>query len=1124
MIKHILLIISLALAMSTNSIYAQFTDDFTDGDFTNNPTWTGNTADFQVSATNELQLNAPASTSTSYLVTANQAIGNAQYDFNVRLVFDPSTSNYGKVYLTSTSNDLSGSLNGYYVQIGGASGLLDDVSLFYQNGTSVTKIIDGTNGTVATSPHLSIRVTRDMLGNWELLIDTARSGTFISEGTVLHTGTTTSSYFGVFCKYTSTRSTKFFFDDFVVTGGPITDIFPPTIDSAVSVSATEIDVYFNEPVDLVTSQTTSNYAVNNGIGNPSSSLRDAIDSSIVHLTYSNVIPNNNYVLTVTNVEDINGNAITTETSNFTVNTVIPANYGDIVINEIFADPTPVVGLPEAEFIEITNTTINTINLLNWQYRDASSSVTLPNYNLLPNENLILCKEADTTLFQPFGNTLGLSSWPSLNNSGDNLGLRDPNAILVDTVAYLSSWFSDGAKANGGWTLERINPTAPCSDKNNWDGSINANGGTPGVQNSIFNNTPDNSLPKVQSFSVIGLNSIQLTFNKSIDSAQISVNNFGINNGRSITSANSINLTTVSVGVNPDLLTNEMYEFTVSNIVDCYGNKINDTTIIIAIGRSPQPLDLIFNEIYANPDPGNIFIPEAEFVEIYNTTTEPLNLSGLLFSDRSTSVALPNEVLFPGEYAILTEDINASKFERFGRVIALTSWPSLNNSSDLITLQNATEVIDLVLYSDDWYNDIDKKSGGWSLELINPTESCLGGQNWTGSNASNQATPCQINSVYDTRFSVSFVLASAAATSNSEIELVFSKWLDPSLIVPTNFELNNGISVINASAKVDFPNVVILTVSPVLETETNYQITALNIQDCSGTSLLDSMAFVSLPNRQDIMINEVLFNPNTGGSDFVELYNTTSNNIDLKNWSLLYYNSSGDSAYKVVTESSYILKPQHFVVLTEDSGNIKFEYPNSANGVFLVTDLPTYSNSSGEVILLNQMGLLNDEFAYDESMHLEVITDPKGVSLERVNYLIGANTANNWHSAASSVGYATPGMENSQFNSGNPENSAVTVSPKTFTPNNDGYKDVTSINYEFNEAGFIATVTIHNDQGQLVNTLINNQSVESSGAVIWNGTNDNGEIMPTGMYIVMFRIFNLENKQSVYKNVVVLAMP
>ena len=1119
--KHLLF--SIAFIALNVSSFAQFTDNFTDGDFTSNPTWIGDIADFQVNTNSRLQLNAPAVTSSKYLVTPSQAIANAQYDFKVKLDFSPSTSNYARVYLISSSSNLLGSLNGYFVQIGGASGALDDVSLYHQSGTSGTKIISGANGTVAVNPEVNVRVTRDMNGNWELLIDTALNGIYVSEGTIYHNTTTTSSYFGVQCEFTSTRSDKFFFDNFVVTGGPVMDSDPPIIDSIVTISATELDVYFNENIEQTTAQTTSNYSVNNTVGSPINALLDATNANIVHLTFSSTLANNNYILTVNNVEDIAGNATSNATLAFTVNVPMTYNYGDVVINEIFPDPTPTVGLPEAEFIELINTTNTPINLNQWTYSDASTQVSLPNFSLAPNAYVIVCNQNDTSQFSGFGDVIGLSSWPTLNNGGDFLGLRDPLNNLIDTVPYTDSWYQDASKASGGWTLERINPTALCSDANNWNASNNAIGGTPGITNSVYNITPDLTSPQIATYEIFNNTTLKLQLNKAIDSTSVSATNFSLNQGINISNVKATSFQSIELELTPSLANDLLYELLVTGIVDCYGTALPDTTLIIAIGVTPGVRDIIFNEIYANPTLDNPYLPNAEFVEIMNTTSLPISLNEVTFADQSTTVNLPNEVLLPNEIAILTEDINASNFQSFGRVISLSAWPSLNNSEDRITLANSLYDIDVVQYKDTWYNDNDKKTG-WSLELINPITACVGKNNWTASTSSLQATPGKENSVYDSDFIIDFRLISASALSTTQVEVVFSKIINATNLSNTQFSWDNGLTTQNILVDPAQPNVAILDVQPALEIGILYQLTTSNILDCTGESIGDSTAILSLPEAQSMLINEVLFNPNTGGSDYIELYNTSSSNIDLKNWSLLYYNSSGDSAYKVITETTYIVQPNQFVVLTEDSGNIQFEYPKHGEGTFLVMDLPTYSNSAGNVIVLNQMELLNDEFAYSEDMHFELITDPKGVSLERVNYIKGANTSQNWHSASSTSYYGTPGLENSQYVSGGDQNSEVTVNPKTFSPNLDGYKDITSISYQFNASEFVATVTVHNDQGQEVKMLMNNQSIDASGELTWDGTNSNNEVLPTGMYIVVFRIFNLENEQHVYKNVVVLAMP
>ena len=47
-----------------------------------------------------------------------------------------------------------------------------------------------------------------------------------------------------------------------------------------------------------------------------------------------------------------------------------ANRYDIVIDELMADPAPVTGLPNNEWIELRNTSLSAINLSGWRIGDA----------------------------------------------------------------------------------------------------------------------------------------------------------------------------------------------------------------------------------------------------------------------------------------------------------------------------------------------------------------------------------------------------------------------------------------------------------------------------------------------------------------------------------------------------------------------------------------------------------------------------------------------------------------------------------------------------------------------------------------------------------------------------------
>ena len=242
-------IFTFIILLQINLVFGQFTDNFSDGNFTANPAWSGDIGNFEVDSLEKLHLN-DAIANTSYLSTESKAIINGVWEFEVKMDFAPSSTNYSKVYLVSDKQDLSSSLNGYYVRIGGQSGDIDDISLYTQTGTNSNEIIDGGDSLVANNPNIRVRVTRDAVGNWELFLDT--NGVFLTQGTAFDTTIISSDYFGVFCKYTITRSKKFWFDDFNVSGSFLVDTIRPVVITAQINSSASILVTFSEPIDSIT--------------------------------------------------------------------------------------------------------------------------------------------------------------------------------------------------------------------------------------------------------------------------------------------------------------------------------------------------------------------------------------------------------------------------------------------------------------------------------------------------------------------------------------------------------------------------------------------------------------------------------------------------------------------------------------------------------------------------------------------------------------------------------------------------------------------------------------------------------------------------------------------------------
>src|SRR5690554_4795408 len=245
-------------------------DSFTDGNFNINPDWVGDTSKFEVNTSNQLQLNDATANSPAFLVTSSNIINNAEWEFWLRMEFAPSGSNYGTVYLVSDVQNLSQNVNGYFVQIGGVSGTVDDVSLYRQDGSSNTKLIDGTDGTVGLDPvDVKIKVTKDSLGEWELFIDTsAAKNNYISQGTATDLTYPQSNYFGFLCNYTSTRSDKFFFDDIHLQGEAFQDTIKPTLSTLSVIDSNTLELTFSEKVEQATALNPSNYNVNKSFGNP----------------------------------------------------------------------------------------------------------------------------------------------------------------------------------------------------------------------------------------------------------------------------------------------------------------------------------------------------------------------------------------------------------------------------------------------------------------------------------------------------------------------------------------------------------------------------------------------------------------------------------------------------------------------------------------------------------------------------------------------------------------------------------------------------------------------------------------------------------------------------------------
>ncbi|MBL4593013.1 MAG: lamin tail domain-containing protein [Flavobacteriales bacterium] len=340
-----------------------------------------------------------------------------------------------------------------------------------------------------------------------------------------------------------------------------------------------------------------------------------------------------------------------------------------------------------------------------------------------------------------------------------------------------------------------------------------------------------------------------------------------------------------------------------------------------------------------------------------------------------------------------------------------------------------------------------------------------------------------------------------------------------------YSINNGITIGNIQV-IDNKNVQ-LNLSNKLTFQIKYTVTVTGAFDCVGNVIgSNNTAIFALPEQGfagDLIINEVLFNPYTGGADFVEIYNNSNKFIDLQNWNLANLENDSIDNYKVLTDNPKLILPGEFVLLTKDGQAVENDYINSVTDAFLqMASLSTYSNDEGEVFLINNLNMVVDSFYYTDDMHFALLNTEDGVSLERIDYDRPSNDETNWHSAAEDAGFATPGFENSQYMQTNSDGGEIVVSPLTFSPDNDGMDDVVNISYNFPTPGFVASIIIYDSKGRLIRNLIQNELLGISGTFSWDGINEDAEKARIGIYIIFVEAFDIDGNVKSFKKTVVLA--
>lgn len=709
---------------------AQWQETFTDGNFTENPKWVGDTSDFIVNPDQVLQLNADGA-GTSKLAMPLAITDSLEWQFDLKLDFAPSLSNRVRIYLCADNPDLLAAMS-WYLEIG-ENGNSDPIRLFFRDETGQVLSLGASSSGVAASEPVSLQIkARRSGGIWQIGYAVPGQNFIYFQVPDLQAFPFSGTWFGWECLYSSTRKDKFYLDNisFSIFNQ---DQKAPQFERLGVITPGELYLIFNEALDSLTATNPSHYQI-------SGSKVMAVEwgrirpDSLVLLIDPPLTANEVYTLSIEGILDLNNNPLNFFEFEFFADLPQSIQEYQILISEIMADPSPSVGLPEYEWLELFNAGTSVVDLKNLTIEDAGGEpVELPEYRLDPGTYIQITSEG-----QASNSALEVSDLPSLNNDSDILVIRrKDDGQEIDRVEYFAEWHTESSKSGGGWSLERKLLLQPCLGREAWVSCPELPGGTPGKINASHDGSLDIHPPFLVKVFPLSADTLRLDFSEKI-----------------------IHFLPEGLKINPDAGQIDTFYLQGASIVailkngldsgriytvqgdtmwtDCAGNHLKNITITTGLPAKPRAGDILINEILFNPVVGSV-----RYIEFFNTTDQVFDCGSMYVVDFSRStppLQMPDQQLFfPKQYLVCTPDtadIN-NRYNHFNIASALQmplpAWDEKTGNAAIYWSNGADFVIlDSFTYSKELHHvflSSDNKEGA-SLERLSIQSPANNPSNWT----------------------------------------------------------------------------------------------------------------------------------------------------------------------------------------------------------------------------------------------------------------------------------------------------------------------------------------------------------------------------------------------------------
>jgi len=592
---------------------------------------------------------------------------------------------------------------------------------------------------------------------------------------------------------------------------------------------------------------------------------------------------------------------------------------------------------------------------------------------------------------------------------------------------------------------------------------------------------------------------------------------------------------VELQFNGDLPSGEII-ISIGNIESADGWRLpGGTSVSTYRFGDASPGDIAINEFLYRRAPPD----DAQFIELYNTTNSPFDLSRWsVRTDRGSAEIPPGTILGPSGYLLLSD--RKITYADNSAALELPGFVPLRTTGDAIVLRNIQSVtIDSLTYKPEWGGD----DPGISLERKDPKAITIDPVNWASSIAASGSTPLYENSRFERDEKPPALLFATLLPGDNIVLLRFDEFINQDLV--TDLMLNRRrASVTGLNGNIG--NELIVEAGN-LDSEPRREILLemSSVSDYQGNISGSLQQPVAQPlSAGDLVFNEIMFDPLDDDfdqlpnqSDYLELINRRAYAISLEG--VLLHDQTDENGevreMRPLSSRSKWIPAKEFALIypepepagLDSSRTGQFfnlaEFPESA-ALQIERSTLSLPLSGREIYLSDSLGTVIDMLHYSDEWHNPNLIDTRGIALERINPGGDTTDNSNWGSSAVPAG-GTPGFMNSLFQEPETSNevNSLRLGPNPFSPDGDGHEDHLFISYSFDDPNYMLRVRIFDRHGRHIRTLADSHHAGFEGSLTWDGRNAGGVTGRIGIYIVHIEAFNSStgNKKQ-FREVAVLA--